>query len=321
MKITIIGTGAYSLGIAMMLSKKSHNKIMLWTESSENEQEFKKTHGLKKIFPNITFADNVLMTTSIEEAIKETSLIFIITSVKYISSVCKDMLPYYKKTPISIASKGIDSTSLKPLSEIVKDILNTKNISVISGPTFAIDLIHNEPVALAIAGNKKCCDLVIKNLANNTLKLRKSTDLIGIELCGSIKNVIAIASGIIDGLGYSNSTQAFLINESLHDLKKIIHSLGGKNKTILSFAGVGDLLLTCTTTKSRNYSFGYLIGSKGEYEEYLKNNTVEGYYTLDSVYKMLKKKGIKIPLINIIYDIVNNKKAPEDLIHFLIKKP
>lgn len=324
MKITIIGTGAYSLSIANQIAKKSNNNIMLWSENKDYVREFKKTKMIKEIFDNTIFPNNIDITNSFSEALKDTNLIFLITSAKYILNVCKEIKPFYKNTPICIASKGIDNTLLCTLSSLVKRTLHTKNICVISGPTFAIDLINNEPAALAIAGyNKKTINIVKNNLSNKTLKLRISSDIIGVELCGSIKNIIAIAAGILKGLGYSESTQAFLINESLHDMKNIIHALGGKKKTILSFAGIGDLLLTCSSIKSRNYSFGYLVGNtknKNKIEEYIKNNTVEGYYTLHSIYKMLEKKGIDIPLITLINNIVCNNQNPEDLAEFLINK-
>ena len=170
---------------------------------------------------------------------------------------------------------------------------------------------------------KKAKEYVLNTLANDTLKLRPSKDMIGIQMCGSIKNVIAIASGILSGLGYSNSTQSFLINESLHDIKDIIKIFGGNPKTILSFAGVGDLMLTCTSTKSRNFSFGVIVGStkdQNKINEYLATHTVEGYNTLEIVYKMLQKKGIEIELITTIYDIVYNGVDANTLATFLVTK-
>ena len=124
-------------------------------------------------------------------------------------------------------------------------------------------------------------------------------------------------------MGYPESTQCFLITESIHDIKALIGALGGKPKTILSYAGVGDLLLTCTSIKSRNYSFGKLVGSgitKEEKEEHLKLNTVEGYYTLKSIYKLVKKKKIKIPIIDLIYNIIIKDENPNKLSEFLINK-
>ena len=324
MKITVIGTGAYSVGIALMLAKKKENNIMLWTENKQYVKEFNETRKLVNIFKDVTFPGNISITNSYEEALNNTGLIFMITSAKYILEVCNNILPFYKKTPICIASKGIHHETKSCLSELVKNTLKTKNVCIISGPTFAIDLVNNEPAALAIAGyNDKTIKLVQDNLANETLKLRKSKDIIGVQLCGSVKNIIAIAAGILKGLNYSESTQAFLINESLHDMKHIIYALGGNKKTILSFAGIGDLLLTCSSIKSRNYSFGVIIGknaTKKEINDYLKNNTVEGYYTLNSIQKMLEKKGIVIPLINLIQDIVSHKRQPKDLANFLITK-
>jgi len=324
MKTTIIGTGAYSIGIALMLAKKKHNHITLWSEDKELVENFKKNKKVETIFPNLILPDNIDITNDYKVAMEQTSLIFLITSAKYIADVSKNIKEFYHNQPVCIASKGIEHNSLSLLSELVRNILNTNNICVISGPTFAIDLVNNEPTALAIAGYKrKIAKYVMSTLANETLKLRLSSDIIGIQLCGSVKNIIAIAAGILKGLGYSESTQAFLINESLHDMKNIIYVLGGKKKTILSFAGIGDLLLTCSSTKSRNYSFGYIIGStknKDKIEEYLLNNTVEGYYTLNSIYQMLQKKGIDIPLITLINDIVCNNRNPKDLAEFLINK-
>lgn len=323
MKISVIGTGIYGLAIALELAKKK-NKITMWTENHKIEEEFKNTKKLASII-DIDIPRNITVTTNMEKTLEDTELIYIVTASKYVDSVCNTMIPFYKKlVPICIASKGIEESSEELLSNIVETKLKAKHVAVISGPTFAIDIIHDEPVALAIGSNSmKARSLVINTLANEHLKLRPTKDMIGIQLCGSVKNVIAIAAGIVSGLGYSDSTRSFLINESLHDIKDIIYYLGGNPKTILSFAGIGDLMLTCSSTKSRNFSFGYCIGSTKDSKkinEYLINNTVEGYYTLDTIYRMLKKKRIKIDLINVIYDIVYNNSNPEKLITFLINK-
>lgn len=323
MKISVIGTGAYGLAISLELAKKD-NKITMWTENSKIEEEYKKTKQLKSIIDK-KIPQNIKVSQDMEKVLCDSDLVYIITASKYVDSVCKKMKPFYnKKIPICIATKGIEESSEELLSNVVEHILEAKNIAVISGPTFAIDMTNNEPVALAIGYTSvKAKNLVINTLENDTLKLRPTKDIIGIQICGAIKNVIAIASGILKGLGYSDSTQAFLINESLHDIKDIIYYLGGNPKTIMSFAGVGDLMLTCTSTKSRNFSFGYIIGSTkspNKIKEYLINNTVEGYFTLDTVYRLLRNKKIKIDLINVIYNIVYNYENPTILSQFLINK-
>ena len=324
MKVSVIGLGVYSLAISKMLAKKDENEIVIWTENNEKYEEYKKTKKVASVF-DTKLPKNIKISASMEDTLENTNLIYIITASKYVDIVTKQMKPYYNpKIPVCIASKGIEESREELLSNIVKNALKTNNIAVISGPTFAVDILNNEPVALALASKtKKAKEYVLNTLANDTLKLRPSKDMIGIQMCGSIKNVIAIASGILSGLGYSNSTQSFLINESLHDIKDIIKIFGGNPKTILSFAGVGDLMLTCTSTKSRNFSFGVIVGStkdQNKINEYLATHTVEGYNTLEIVYKMLQKKGIEIELITTIYDIVYNGVDANTLAKFLVTK-
>ena len=160
-------------------------------------------------------------------------------------------------------------------------------------------------------------------MQNDYVKLRNTRDVIGTEICGAIKNVIAISAGILDGMGYPISTSSMFITESLHDIKDLIKALGGSKKTILSFAGFGDLLLTCTSVKSRNYTLGKIIGegkSKEEIDKYIESTTIEGLYTLMSIRKLIKNKKIKMPIIDLTYDIIINGKSPDELKSFLNKK-
>ena len=160
-------------------------------------------------------------------------------------------------------------------------------------------------------------------LENNYVRLRVTDDIIGTEICGAIKNVIAIASGMLDGLKAKESTRAMLLTEALHDMEKIIVEFGGKERTILSYAGFGDLLLTCSSEKSRNYRFGKLLGqgvSSEEIDDFLAKNTVEGYNTSNCIYKLLKEKEIKIPMINLIHRIVMKKCEAKKILTFLIDK-
>ena len=245
-------------------------------------------------------------------------------AAKFVASVSKEILKY--QTPnmhFCIGSKGIEQDTCMFVDQVFKKFIKTKKLAVMSGPSFAIDLANSEPVGLSIASkNKKTIDKIKSAYGKNTIKLRPTTDIIGIEICGSIKNIIAVAAGILDGLGYSESTRSFLITESLHDIKKLIYGLGGNKKTILSFAGVGDLLLTATSEKSRNYSYGILVGKKDfkEAQKYLETTTVEGYYTLKSIYKLLRKKKIKMPVIDLIYKVIMNNEDPQILVKFLLNK-
>lgn len=324
MKIALIGTGAYGLALALELNKKNKN-IIMWTESEVRYQKYLKDGCIKDIIPNIEVPKNIKLTTSYEKAVKNADVIFITSVAAFVGSICQAIKPYItKKTVICIASKGIENKSCAFLSDIAHNELKSKNIAIISGPSFAIDMATNNPIGLSIASYSKKAIKTVKNvLENDTLKLRGSNDLIGIQICGSVKNIIAVAAGMLAGMKYPESTQSFLITEALNDIKNLIAALGGNPKTINSFAGVGDLLLTCTSTKSRNYSFGYVIGSgatKEEIDNYLKENTVEGYYTLKSIYKLIKNKKIKMPIIDLIYKIIMNGDNPQLLISFLVNK-
>lgn len=322
MKVCIIGTGIYSIAIALNVARNNHT-IKMWSENTNLVRVFSKNHNFKPLV-NIKVPSNITLTDDISEAIKDVDLVFIATSAKYVRSVCENMTSIPKNIPICIASKGIENNTCSFLTDIVCNVLKTKYISVISGPTFAIDLINEEPCALSLAVNSKKAEKAVSEaLANKLLKLRVNYDLIGTEICGSIKNVMAIATGILDGLGYHDSTRCFLITEITHDIKELLSKLECNPKTILSFAGIGDLMLTCSSPKSRNYQFGKLLGkkeSKKNIEKFLKENTTEGYYTLFSIKELTKKQKIKMPIINIIYDIVTNNKKPEVLPEFIINK-
>lgn len=323
MRISVIGTGIYGIALGLKMAQNKH-EIIMWSENPELVKHFQEKHDLEPL-TDVFIPDNINVTNDIKEALESTDLVVLATSAKYVRSVCGDMKKHFNiLTPVCIASKGIENNTCSFLSDIVKSELKAKHIAVISGPTFAVDLINNEPCALTIATtSNKAYNWMKTAISSSNLKLRRNTDLYGTMLCGSVKNVIAIAAGILDGLGYSESTRAFLITESLHDIKELLFKMECNPKTILSFAGIGDLMLTCSSIKSRNYQFGKVLGGKhteDEVKEYLSHNTTEGYYTLLSIKELTKNRKIKMPIINIIYDIAIKNKDPQILVDFLVNK-
>jgi glycerol-3-phosphate dehydrogenase (NAD(P)+) len=259
-----------------------------------------------------------------KECVDGSDIIFIMVPAGFVDDVSKELKKYYKKQYICIGSKGIEQDTCLFVSDVVKKNIKTKILSVVSGPSFAIDIASLVPIGLTLASyDDKTIKIVKQTMENKYLKIRPSDDILGVEICGSIKNIIAIACGIIDGMNLPESTKAMLITESIHDIKNLIHSLGGNKKTILSYAGIGDLLLTCTSSKSRNFSFGKLIGSKSSIDEinnYVKNTTIEGLYTLKSIYKLLKNKQVDMPIIDIMYRIIVNNEDTSLLTEFLMTK-
>lgn len=323
MKIAILGAGAYGLALAFAF-KKNKNTIYVWSKFEEEIDELNNKHKTNKL-PGIIVPTDFNFSTNLEKTIENAKIIIIAVPIGAIDDTVKELKKYVtKEQHICIASKGIEQKTCLFAHQIVEENIRTKNISIISGPSFAIDVATDVPVGLAIAGkNKNTINTVKSALASNSIKLRTSKDMIGIEICGAIKNIIAIASGMIDGMGLPESTQAFLITESIHDIKYLIHELGGRKKTILTFAGVGDLFLTCTSSKSRNYTLGKMIGenkNKEEINQYINNTTIEGLYTLKSMRSLLENESIKLPIINIIYSIIYRNKNCQELKKFLITK-
>lgn len=323
MKIGLFGCGAYGLALSSILIANDH-EVEMWTKFQEEKERLETTRKNEKLLPGYTLSDKIKITTSVKDCIKDKNLLIIAIPAAFIDSLALEMQPYIKDNHILIATKGIEQGTGLFINEILEKYLDTKNIAAISGPTFAVDLITKMPAGLSVASkNDETIELAIKALQNKYIKLRPTHDIIGVETCGAIKNVIALSSGMLAGLGANDSSTAMLLTEAIHDMKEIIDAFNGDKKTVLSFAGFGDLLLTCTSTKSRNYSFGKLLGEKrpkAEIEEYLKNTTVEGFYTLESIYKLLKDKKVSIPIIDLIYDIAVEGKNPEELLTFLVEK-
>ena len=324
MNIAILGTGAYGLALALMFHKNKNN-VQMWTKFEEEKNMILKDHENKKVLPGVKIPKDILISNDFYEVVNDADLIVIAVPTGFVDDVSYELAKYYKEEQyVLLASKGIERNSCSFVSDIFRRHIRSKRYAVISGPSFAVDIVTNCPIGLTLASeNKKTREVVRKALGSDSIKLRESRDVIGVEICGAIKNVIAIAAGILDGMGYPESTQAMFIVEALNDVKELVSKLGGDRRTILTYAGFGDLLLTATSKKSRNFSYGRLLGSntpKEEIDEYVSNTTIEGLYTLQSIYKLLKDKKVRIPIINLIYDIIEGKQKVSMLPEFLINK-
>lgn len=322
MKISILGTGAFGMALASIFYDNKCS-IKMWTNSEEERDMLLKNRKSDKI--DFVIPSDIVISTDMEEVMAGSDIIVLAVPAKFTDSTSKEVSKYFKsKQVICIASKGIEQNSCRFLYDIVRSNVGSSNIGVISGGTFAVDIVNKVPVGFSLATRSNFTkEVIMKAMANYYVKLRHTRDVIGTEICGSIKNVIAIASGMLDGMGYPISTSSMFITESLHDIKALIKALGGDKNTILSFAGFGDILLTCTSPKSRNYTLGKLIGegkSKEEIDSYINSTTIEGLYTLYSIKRLLRNKKIKMPIINLIYDIIVNGKDVNELSKFLIEK-
>lgn len=322
MNVAIIGTGAYGLALALSFYENK-NKIKMWTKFEEEKQELLVYHENKNVLPNVQIPEKIEITTDLKYCIEKSNLIVLAIPAGFVDSTMQLLAPHIEDQVLCIATKGIEQDTCLFINDVVEKYIKIEKLAVISGPSFAIDITSKMPIGLTLATkNKEAKEVIKKALANDHIKLRITDDIYGTEICGAIKNVIAIAAGMLEGMGANESTKAMFITESLHDIKELIKNLGGDGNTILSFAGFGDLLLTCTSTKSRNYSFGKLLssGTQQEIDAYIQSHTIEGLYTLKSIYKLINHKSVDMPIVDLIYDIVFHQKEAKELLKFLIEK-
>lgn len=322
MKIGILGAGAYGMAMASVFDNNGH-KIKIWSNSEEEVNLLLTNHKSNKI--DYIIPDDFVITTDMKLVVMDADIIVIAVPSEFVRNVCMELNKYFKEEQIiCIASKGIENNSCLFMDDVVRQCIKTDNIAVISGGTFAEDMVKEVPVGLTLATKSKLAgDIILKAMENDYVKIQITDDIIGTEICGSIKNVFAIAAGMLEGMKYLESTKSLFMTKVIKDIKFLIKSLGGKEETILSFAGIGDILLTCSSSKSRNYTLGKMIGEERERQEikkYIDSSTIEGLYTLNSIKKLLKDKEIEMPIIDLISDIIMDKKDLEEFKKILIKK-
>lgn len=323
MNIGIIGTGAFGIALASVLVKNGNN-IIMWSKFEEEIISLKKSRKSPNL-ENYIIPDEIKLTNILEEAVIDADLIFLVVPAKFINDTSKLLKNYFKSYQhICIASKGFDNDSGKSLYDIVFENLNSNNIGIISGPSFAIDIVNNAPIGVTLASNNsKTISTIKKSLENNFFKISSTNDVTGVSICGIVKNIIAIGSGIISGMNLPISTNSLLITIALNDIRTIIKALDGNEETILEFAGIGDIILTCTSSKSRNFSFGKLIGEndcKEVINKYVQNNTIEGLEALSNINKIVDNLGINTPFLKLMHEIIFENKTKNDLIMFLTQK-
>lgn len=310
MKITIIGAGAYGLALANILSDK--NEVTIYSSLKEEIENLNKKRINEKLFPNIKLNEKIKFKTEIED----TDIIIIALPSQIIKQELLKNKDKLKDKIIILASKGIIEG--KFLHEIIKETLNTEKIYVISGPSFAKDVIEKQTITLTLAGINTG---KIKEIFNNEyIKIEETEDIIGTEICGALKNTFAIGAGILEGLNKSESTKAAYLTKTINDIKKIIKIFNGNENTILNACGIGDIILTCKSKNSRNYTLGYMLGKKENIKEYIETTTVEGLTTLLEFKNILENKKIKIEIINLIYNIIHNDSDPKEILKYIISE-
>ncbi len=311
MKVTILGTGAYGLALSSVLHE-NHHSIVMWSKLSDEIAEFKKRRFNLKLYQYLIPAD-IVFTDDMKEAVLDSSLVVIAVPIAFLEDTVKELQSVYCGQSLCIATKGMSDGLFA--DEIVSKYIETDHLGIISGPSFAADIVKMFPIGLSVGSkNLETARLIQEVFENDHFQLRVTDDIRGVAFCGSIKNVFAMGAGMLKAMNFPKSSISLYITKCLDSIRECIQN----EDTVLSFAGVGDLLLTCTSSKSRNFAFGYLIGDGADERDlkiYKCEHTIEGLSSLDSIHSRYR-----IPLVDLIYDIVNKKKNCEDLEKFLVSK-
>lgn len=308
MKIGFLGTGAYAIALSHLI--KNDINITMWTKFEDEKTMLLENRENKMVLKNYKFREDIIITNDLEECIKDSNIIIIAIPSKFLKELYSDIKKYIKPNQIlCLASKGIDSEGFN--TDIIKKYLNN-DIVVLSGPTFAVDIINNIPIGLTLASDNNDNIKLINKIFNNVV-LETSNDIKGVQLCGAIKNVYAIGMGIIDGLNYPISTKALYLTMCIKEVELLLTKINCNKETILTLAGIGDLYLTCNSENSRNFTFGTMISKNEDFSKYLDKTTVEGVDALKTIQKKIIN-DINCPIFNAIYNIVYNKASIQILI-------
>ena len=305
MNVTIFGCGAFGTALAYMF-RENNCKIKMWDRFDNNFD------SLRSEFNDVFF------TTDMNESFDSDSLIVIAIPIEFIDGVIKELSNYYNGQDILVSTKGINSTLGLFTSDIINKYIKCDNMGVIAGGTFAIDMKNKNIMGLTLGTkSNSLIDKVKMCLDNKYLNIQYCDDMLGVQVCSAIKNVMAIGHGILDGDSYPESSRFLFLTEAMYEIRDIIKFLGGKEETIMSYAGIDDIMMTCTSSKSRNYSLGFLIGNGASFDNYIKENTVEGLSSIAGFKKLLGDDIKKFPICNAIYDVLYNDGNYQELVDIL----
>ncbi len=326
MKVSVIGAGSWGTTLAILLAENKHN-VKLWEFDKENYNNLTIDRENKKFLPNVKFPDNLLITNDINDAVDYADVIVNAVPTQFIRNTYKNINNNTLENKILVnVSKGIEVNTQLRISQIFKDLfpnLQNDNLLILSGPSHAEEVSRKIPTAVVIAStNEKNSILVQEMFMNNYFRVYRSNDVIGVELGGAVKNVMAIGAGIIDGIGYGDNTKAALMTRGIVEIARMGKVLGADTKTFSGLSGIGDLIVTCSSKHSRNRYVGEQIGKGRKLKDIISemNMVAEGVETTKSSYNLAKSLNVETPIINEVYEVLFNDKNPHDAIDDLMTR-
>src|SRR4030043_578897 len=320
--ITVIGAGSWGTTLAYLLSDKGYD-ITLWVHGKDLAEEMNNTRINSIYLPNIKLRDDMKVTNSIDDAVKKARYILNAVPAQYTRAVFKEAIPNIIDEAIIISvSKGIERGTLLTVSSILKE-LSDHPVAVLSGPSFAKEVIKKLPTAVTLATEDKNTGFILQEVFNtNNFRVYRHDDIPGVEIGGALKNVMAIASGISDSLGLGNNARASLITRGLIEMTRLGIDMGAKERTFSGLSGIGDLVLTCTSPLSRNYTVGVKLGHGLKPRDILNQtkSVAEGVATAESAYNLSKKYNIEMPIVEQVYRVLYEDKDPAFAVKDLMER-
>ena len=320
MKITVLGSGGWGIALAMSAERNGHT-VTLWSPFEQEVNELSVTRESQKLLKGVKIPDSIAITTDIFAAENDDLTIIAVPSVAVRETVLRLKSLENPGIVVNVA-KGFEPQSLKRLSEVILGELDSP-VVVLSGPSHAEEVARKVPTSLvACSKDNYAAKKVIEAFSNEYLRLYTNEDIVGVELGGALKNIIAVAAGACDGLGLGDNTRAALITRGLTEIARLGVALGAKERTFAGLSGLGDLVVTCTSKHSRNHNFGELIGKGVAVEVALKEvGTVEGYYATALAYKLALQVGAEMPIISKCYNVLYKNADVSESIKDLMLRP
>lgn len=312
--IGIVGAGSWGTALAVLLANNGHD-VTVWSYNSSEVLELSHSFENKRKLPGVIIPSSVSFTDDVAFAVKNKDVVITVVPSIHIKNTAKLIAPYISEGQVIVnASKGIDSKTLMTISEQIQTEIPNANVAVLSGPSHAEEVGKGLPTTCVIgAENESEAKALQEIFMSDVFRAYTSTDIVGIEVGASLKNVIALAAGIADGLGYGDNTKAALITRGIAEITRLGIKMGGKPETFAGLAGIGDLIVTCASQHSRNRRAGVLIGQGYSAEDAMKevNMVVEGVYSARAALALARKYGESMPIVEQINEVLFNNKNPE----------
>ncbi len=321
-RIAVLGAGGFGISLGVLFNSEGH-EVSIWSHRAQAVEMLVSEREHKKLLPGIRIPDDIVITGDIACAAHK-DIVVIATPSKAVRETCRLIAPLLDENTTAVCiSKGLEQDTLKDMYEIMTEELSCPAV-ILSGPSHAEEVGRGEVTTVVAASkNRKAAEYIQHTLMNNVFRIYVSDDVVGVELGGSLKNVIALAAGICDGLGLGDNAKAALMTRGLAEIARLGVAMGGRQETFAGLSGVGDLIVTCTSMHSRNRRAGILIGKGATAEQAVQEvgMTVEGIGSTKTAYMLAEKVGVEMPITQQMYKVIFENKPARDAVKELMGRP